>query len=150
MADMRAALLEQIETERESYYKAARWEEIAHWTGSSIAAVSSALAAVGAAAGSNIMGPEVGKYAIAILAVVPAVWAAIDRSLSLRSLSLFSYGVSAEFEALAVDVRYKDTLDLNAAATRFSEIIRREHDAFAKVLTGEQRTALAKPAEGKP
>ena len=135
MADWRSELLQRLTDVSGSYSRAARRQEIAYWVGSALAAICSAVASLSVAADLSGWRPPCGKVITAVLAIIPAVWTAAERSLHLRGVSLFNYTVASELEALAVEVQYTTDIDAKTAAKRYADIIRRENTNFIDLMS---------------
>lgn len=143
-----ASLHGQVDFLARDYRSAARKQELAFWIGSALAAVCSAIAGLGVAGDLGLWEPPLGKIFGSLLAVVPAVWIAADRSLQLRRLSLFNYGVAVEMAALAAEMKYAG-MSLEAAAKRYSEVLRQEHRSFTDLLTAEENSGRSRDNTGQ-
>jgi signal transduction histidine kinase len=137
LIEERAALLKAIEGDRDTYAFAAWIEEWAYWIGATIAAICSALAGLSVAAG---LGDGSWKLTVAALAVVPAVWAAIDRTLKLRQLSAHNYRFAAANEALLVQARVQFCdAETQQIARNYTDIIRIENTAITALLLPDDK-----------
>jgi hypothetical protein len=135
----RDELLARIDSQARSYDRAGAIEEWAYWISSSIAAICSAIAGLSIVADASAWNAPYGRWITGALAIVPAVWAALDRAIGLRQLSIFNYGVSQKLRALH-DAAHGQLLDDPTKETirEYNSIMAGEHEAFKILLTGGQ------------
>jgi len=133
----REGLLDELSKTADTYFRAAKVEEIVFWIGSAAAAICSAVAGLSVAADLSNWNSPYGKVFTATLAAVPVIWTAAERSLHLRRLSLFNYAVVAEVTALSLEIRYAPDFDPKAAALRYAAILRQENTKFTELLSSD-------------
>jgi hypothetical protein len=76
--DARDELIKKLTSDLKALSLVASIQEISFWIGSTVASVCSAVAGVSIAA--NLHDSGSGRFFLGTLAVIPAVWAAIDRA----------------------------------------------------------------------
>lgn len=141
----REDFLLRIDREARSYEWVGTVEEWSYWLGSSVAAICSAVAGLSIVANAGSWNEPYGRVITGTLAIVPAVWAALDRAIGLRQLSVFNYGMAQKLRALH-DTAWADQLDVPTQAIigQYSAIMADEQDAFKTLMTGSTEAGRAK------
>ncbi|WP_407530465.1 hypothetical protein [Methylobacterium oryzisoli] len=133
----REEFLLRIDRQARGYELAGKIEEWSHWLGSSIAAICSAIAGLSIVANAGSWNEPYGRVITGALAIVPAVWAALDQVVGLRKLSVFNYGIAQKLRALH-DMAQGEQLDPSTQKIikEYSAIMANEHDSFQTLITG--------------
>ena len=133
--------LSELSRRSNNFGRAGRAQELAYWIGSSLAAVCSAIAGHSIAANLTAWSDPYGRIIAGALALVPAIWAALDRTLRLRQMSVFSYGVQVKLRALRNKALSLDLPDKERGLMdEYSAIMTAEHDDFTKMILGHDET----------
>jgi hypothetical protein len=122
---------------QKKYDFAGRTQEYVYWSGSAPAGICSAIAGLSIIGDVSSWNQPYGKIITAVLAIVPAVWAALDRAVRFSQLSVFNYGVSRRLLAL---YQLGSGLELDDNTKKlisdYNDILLKEHDAFAALISG--------------
>jgi hypothetical protein len=141
MATVKDEIVAELERRAKSYNRAGALQEWAFWIGASLSAACSAIAGLSIAANLGAWNEPYGRIISASLAIIPAVWLALDSSVRFRELSIFSYGVSTKLRALSLKMKGQG---LDKETRRFIEmyegIMKDEHEAFSDLLAQETST----------
>jgi hypothetical protein len=141
----RDEFLLRMDREARSYERFGTVEEWSYWLGSSVAAICSAVAGLSIVANAGSWNEPYGRVITGTLAIMPAVWAALDRAVGLRQLSVFNYGIAQKLRALH-DAAQGEQLDASTQAVirEYSAIMAGEHDAFKILVTGSTESGRDK------
>lgn len=145
----RDEIISQMERDCAVYKRMAQYQERAFWIGSTTAAVCSAIAGL-LIAGEPESAGDLRKFLTAVLAVIPAVWAALDRTLRLGHFSAYNYEIYTELRTLLLDAQGKSLdPDTKALAKKYGRILKRENELFRHILLSEEgeTTEAASEAE---
>jgi hypothetical protein len=140
----REEFLAELRDRSKGYGKAASVQEWSYWIGASLAATCSGVAAVSIVADLGAWNQPYGRVITGALAIVPAIWAGIDRVLGLRRLSVFNYGVSSKLSALyykASSTGLDD--DTKKLIGEYNNIMAGEDADFATLMNGTGRSDAA-------
>jgi hypothetical protein len=131
------ALKTTIDKKAREYERRGVFQEWTHWIGSGLSAVFSAIAAISVGTGnvSNVWG---GEFVVALFAIVPAVWAAIDRAIQVRRLSIYNYRMSTNLTKILLEFGDSDS-DPNKVAIRqkYLEFLEFEQAKFEEMFGGK-------------
>ncbi|MFL9829025.1 hypothetical protein, partial [Rhodoplanes sp. SY1] len=129
-------LIKEIKDNAEDYGRVARIEEVAYWVGASLAAICSAIAGLSIAANASSWNEPYGKLITGALALVPAVWVALDQTIRLRQLSVFNYGVATKLSILLNQIRSAGMDDeTRKMMEEYNSILATEYADFSSILS---------------
>lgn len=153
-APLRSELIDKLGTEAKAYDDTGKWEEITYWIGSAVSAIASVFAGLNISINIGQSGNSKETIAVsAILAIIPALWAAIEKTINLRRLAAFNYTVAAQLHALHIELKFNLQATIENASMRYAEIVKTESVMFSTLMnsydSAVKPSEQAKPPEQK-